>query len=395
MTNQVRIAFALSLLLTTFGAASKPDYDPVRPYALYSHGPSSSADYFPIAVWLQSPENAAQYRAAGFNLFIGLWQGPTEAQLAALKAAEMPVICEQNGVGLKHLSDPTIVGWMHQDEPDNAQPVKNAAGKEEYGPCVPPQHIVEEYHKLRAADPSRPVMLNLGQGVADDGWIGRGTGAKPEDYATYVLGGDIVSFDIYPVASNLHGDGAKNLNYVSQGVDRLRHWAGDGRTVWNCIECTRISGTTKATPDQVKAEVWMALIHGSRGLIYFVHQFSPSFNEHALLDDKEMLSVVTATNRQKHELGGVLNTPSSAIGTVSIKSSDPQIDTMVKIYRGHTYIFSVNTKGVACDAFTRITGVSGQVVEALGESRTVPISDGKLADKYQPYEVHIYRAANK
>ena len=315
--------------------------------------------------------------------------------MAALKAAEMPVICEQNSVGLKHLSEPTIVGWMHQDEPDNAQPVKNAAGKEEYGPCVPPQHIVEEYRKLRAADPSRPVMLNLGQGVADDGWIGRGNGSKPEDYATYVLGGDIVSFDIYPVASNLHGDGANNLNYVSRGVDRLRHWAGDGRTVWNCIECTRISGATKATPAQVRAEVWMALIHGSRGLIYFVHQFSPSFNEHALLDDKEMLSVVSATNRQIHELGGALNSTGPAQGTINVKSSEPQIDTMVKIYRGHAYIFSVNTKGISCEASTSITGVSAQSAEALGESRPVPVAGGKLTDKYLPYEVHIYRVTIK
>jgi len=39
----------------------------------------------------------------------------------------------------------------------------------------------------------------------------------------------------------------------------------------------------------VRAEVWMALIHGSKGLIYFVHQFKP-FNEHALLDDPALLA---------------------------------------------------------------------------------------------------------
>ena len=40
----------------------------------------------------------------------------------------------------------------------------------------------------------------------------------------------------------------------------------------------------------------MSLIHGSRGLIYFVHQFSPKFDEHALLDDPEMLGMVTKLN---------------------------------------------------------------------------------------------------
>ena len=62
------------------------------PYAEWSNGPSPDADYFPIGVWLQDPANAARYRAAGINLYVGLWQGPTEEQLAALAAAGMRVI---------------------------------------------------------------------------------------------------------------------------------------------------------------------------------------------------------------------------------------------------------------------------------------------------------------
>src|SRR5689334_13264772 len=63
-------------------------------------------DSFPIAVWLQAPANASKYKAAGINLYVGLWQGPTEEQLAILKAAGMPVVCEQNAVGLAHKDDP-------------------------------------------------------------------------------------------------------------------------------------------------------------------------------------------------------------------------------------------------------------------------------------------------
>ena len=106
-------------------------------------------------------------------------------------------------------------------------------------------------------------------------------------------------------------DAADLLWYVAKGVDRLVKWTGGSKRVWNCIECTHISNpNAKATPHQVKAEVWMALIHGSRGLIYFVHQFKPRFNEHALLDDPEMLTAVTAINRQIHDLAPVLNSPS-------------------------------------------------------------------------------------
>src|SRR5258708_7792764 len=91
------------------------------PYHKWPHGPSPEASFFPIAVWLQNPSNAERYRAAGFNTYVGLWQGPTEQQLTALSKAGMRLICEQNEVALRHLDDRTIIGWMHGDEPDNAQ----------------------------------------------------------------------------------------------------------------------------------------------------------------------------------------------------------------------------------------------------------------------------------
>ena len=88
-------------------------------------------------------------------------------------------------LGLAHKDDPTIVGWMHGDEPDNAQEVRDPqTGRRRYGPPVPPARIVADYERIRAADPTRPVMLNLGQGVANDAWNGRGPGASLDDYPT-------------------------------------------------------------------------------------------------------------------------------------------------------------------------------------------------------------------
>ena len=281
---------------------------PASPYAKWEHGPPRDAGFFPIAVWLQDPRNAGQFRAAGFNTYVALWKGPTESQLAALKAAGMKLICEQNATARQHLDDPVIIGWMHGDEPDNAQSLGDSKG---YGPPIPAKTIVEDYLKIRTADPSRPVMLNLGQGVAWDGWYGRGVRTNhPEDYPEYIRGCDIVSFDIYPVAHS-HPQVSSNLWYVAQGVERLVKWAGGQKVVWNCIECTRIQSQHKATPSQVRSEVWMSLIHGSMGLIYFVHEWQPKFDEAALLHDPEMLRAVTAINRQITELAPVLNSPTA------------------------------------------------------------------------------------
>jgi hypothetical protein len=375
----------------------------------WKNGLPADEHYFPIGVWLQDPKNAARYQAAGINLYIGLWRGPTTNQLAALQKAGMSVICAQNRIGLEHKDHPIIVGWMHGDEPDNSQSLGPGKG---YGPPIPPEKIVRDYERVRAADPTRPVLLNLGQGAAWDNWIGRGVRRNhPEDYPEYVKGCDIASFDIYPAVHD-HAEVAGKLEFVARGVGRLVQWTRGERTVWNCIECTHIGNPqVKPTAQQVRAEVWMSLIHGTRGLIYFVHQFKPTFNEAALLDDPEMLAAVTAINRQIHELAPVLSRPNIVDG-VAVRTTSPLTDVrapsppgekdgmnglawMLKRRGDTAHLFAVNmrnrpTRGsfiLPDSALGLGPSVSATVLE---ESRSIPMQHGELIDHFKPYEVHLY-----
>ncbi|HJZ59574.1 MAG TPA: hypothetical protein VKE74_31810 [Gemmataceae bacterium] len=346
---------------------------------------------FPVAVWLQSPARAADYKAIGINLYVGLWKGPTAAQLAELRRHGMHVVCSQNETGLKHLDDPTIVAWMHGDEPDNAQSLGKGKG---YGPPVSPAKVVEDYERLKKADPSRPVLLNLGQGVAWDKYVGRGTRTNhPEDYSEYLKGCDIASFDIYPAVHD-HPDVAGKLWLVADGVSRLRKWTDGRKPVWNCVECTHISNpNAKATPKQVRAEVWMSLVRGSRGIIYFVHQFRPTFIEAGLLDDNNMTAAVAAINRQIHDLAPVLNGPTAPDG-VAVASSAVAVpvEAVVKRQDGATYVFAVGMRDGTTTATFTVAGLTGRAkAEVLGENRTVEVRDGVLSDEFAPWDVHLYR----
>ncbi len=363
------------------------------PAPVWSRGLPTTPDFFPIAVWLQPPARAKAYREAGINLYVGLWRGPTGAQLAALREAGMKVICEQNQVGLAHRDDPTIVGWMHGDEPDNAQPLGEWRG---YGPPIPPAQIVADYERLRQRDPTRPVFLNLGQGVAWDDWHGRGVRSRhPEDYPEYVKGSDIVSFDIYPVTHDRPAV-SSNLWYVARGVERLVRWTGGAKPVWCCIETTRISHpTAKPTPHQVRAEVWMALIHGARGLIYFVHEWKPRFRESALLEDPELLPAVTQLNRQILELAPVLNAPTLA-DAVRVQADDPAVPVavMAKRHAAALYLFTVTLRDRPVRARFAVAGLAGDTpIEVLGEDRRLLARDGVFEDDFPGYGVHLYRLA--
>ncbi|HNQ30473.1 MAG TPA: PrsW family glutamic-type intramembrane protease, partial [Methanolinea sp.] len=113
-------------------------------YSKWSNGPSSDPDYFPIAVWLQSPHNADAYRAIGINTFVGLWEGQTEDQLGRLAGSGMPVLCSRSATGLGSSSNSVIRAWTHVDEPDNAQ----ADGQGGYGPPISTETVLAGYQSM-------------------------------------------------------------------------------------------------------------------------------------------------------------------------------------------------------------------------------------------------------
>jgi hypothetical protein len=349
--------------------------------------PLSSGE-FPIAVWLQEPSLAKRYAAAGINLYVGLWQGPTDQQLSDLKAAGMPVICEQNAIGLQHLSDPTIVGWMQIDEPDNAQPIPGQPNS--YGPCVPPSSLLDRYNAMRTADPTRPVYLGLGQGVANDDWYGRGNGTSLDDYKTYVKGGDILSYDVYPMAG-LHD--VNKLWFVAKGLDRFKGWSNGTKTMWEAIECTDIGGEGGPTPDQVRSEIWMVLVHGATGIVYFVHQFKPTEDDNELLDNPTMLAAVTSINQELHQLSPVLLSPTVTDGA-TVKSSNDQapIDILVKHHNDSIYILAAGMRNGAATGTFIVKGVPlSATADVIGEGRSIPVHDSQFTDNFTAYGTHTYR----
>ena len=101
--------------------------------------------------------------------------------------------------------------------------------------------------------------------------------------------------------------------------------------VWAVIETTALDPGHAVTPAQLRAEVWMAIIHGARGIVYFVHEFTPTFREDAIFRHPEVVNEVAEENELIKSLATVLNSPNLS-GTVTVQSSVP-IATMTKRYQ--------------------------------------------------------------
>ncbi len=378
------------VIVATLGLVSAPAAyaQSASPNASFPLGPSTDPNYFPIGVWLQQPVYASQYKAIGVNLYVGLDGGPTEDDLATLSAAGMKVICDQNSVGLAHINDPTIVGWSLPDEPDNAQ--WNGSS---YDPPFTPADVQGWYNTVRSNDASRPVYLNLGQGVAWDGWYGRGTRTDhPEDYPQYLQSADIGSFDIYPMNS-LDADVAGQIWRVGYGTARLKQWAPAGQQTWAFIEVCDIDATDAApgpTTTQINSEVWQALVNGATGIQYFTHQFQPVFNDRVMLTDPTIKSAVAAINSRIASVAPALNS-ANIVGATSIDSASP-VQFMEKWVGDDIYIFAVGSTSTSTTAtITNLALPPNTVAEVLDEGRNVNVTNGAFTDSFGSYGVHLYR----
>ena len=138
----------------------------------------------------------------------------------------------------------------------------------------------------------------------------------------------------------------------------------------------------------------MSLIHGSRGLIYFVHEWKPRFNEAALLDDREMLAAVTKLNRQITTLAPVLNGP-DVTGALEIRTDKVAVPvvTLVKASGADLFVFAVAMGGQAAGANFSLTDPTGpyRTAEVLEENRELAVEAGQFRDTFEPWGVHLYR----
>ena len=345
--------------------------------------------HFPIAVWLQQTSNAKAYHDMGINTYVGLWNGLDSKQWEQLLAADMRLLAPQNDFALSLGNHPMLSGWTLGDEPDNAQWNER---EKRYDPCIEPEKIIAQYKRIKEKDPSRPVYLNLGQGVAFTQWVGRGacTG-NTSLYREYIKAADIVSYDIYPVNNNdtiVRG----KLWYVAKGIDSLHVWSNHQKPVWCWIETSKIGKDSprKPTPGEVRTQVWMALIHGVKGFGYFCHSFLDTQDDAAPLHDAEMREGLTAINREVTALAPALNAPTlPEYASVEVVPGAIPVDIMAKEWNGAHYLFAVAMRPGASEATFRVA--SGKSVEVIGENRTLKVKNNLFTDTIGSYGVRLYK----
>ena len=304
--------------------------------------------FFPLLVLAQCGENFDAGLQAGITLFVENGCGGIAPQSTALAGRALSLTsAEEAGIG-----GPGVIGWYYPDEPD----LKGISGD-----GLPHFPTLAETGRLRVLTLSnhfysRTDALPAGRGV----------------YPGLVAPSDLAGFDLYPLQESCKADW---LPDVATAQRELRTLAGDRPTfqwiearTWQCHQ-----PDLGVTPATVRAESWLAVAGGARGLGFFPADWPP-----------DVAPGVATVSRETAALGPALLAPDVPV------SATPPVVAGARLLGGAFYVFAVNPTHESVHATIRAEGLHGDSAVVLGENRSVEISGGAIVDDFGPLAVHLY-----
>jgi hypothetical protein len=370
-----------------------------------------------------------------------------------------------------------LLGWIWEDEPELNSAISGHATPSTLG------ELTTLFNTTKINDTSHPhFMVHYGypyvEGATNTAFamsVNYLTSGNKTFYSD-VTGGDYYPYEFATRSPNgklvsLENALSADDSYIAYNYSLLPHFAiiqpvdernvqtatwtngiltdytlAEGTTQAMCMGNTGALGSTTWTPPptaaQVKNELWLRLIHGAKGLTYFM-AFCPMLDDvRTVIDNfKTYMSVGYSSNDPLAPI--VLAAKSSkytpvtrTVGayTVSLNhgtvtaGTDGRVDYMIREYGGKTWVFAARVKKISGETFAacNTTGVSAGAVRCTegaefgvwpdstntntksatipvtglansttvavyGEGRNITSGDGTITDNFTDYDVHIYK----
>jgi hypothetical protein len=304
--------------------------------------------FFPVLVLAQCGQNYDAGLQAGISVFVENGCGGIAAQSAALAGRALSLTsAEEAGIG-----GPGVIGWYYPDEPD----LKGIAA--DGLPQFPSSAATGRLRVLTLSNHfySRTAPLPAGRAV----------------YPGLIAPSDLVGFDLYPLQESCN---AGWLPDVAAAQRELVALAGP-RPTFQWIEartwhCGRPGlAVTAAT---VRAESWLAVAGGARGLGFFPADWPAG-----------VAPGIADVVRDTAALAPALLAPEAPV------SASAPIVVAARSYGGALYIVAVNPTRARVRATIRAEALVGDAANVVGEGRRVEFAGHALSDEFGPLAVHLY-----
>jgi hypothetical protein len=307
--------------------------------------------FFPRMAWRVCEWGYPPALAVGINLFVG---NQCDVPWLALKTLDGRAFSAVDSSLAGAFDERGLVGWYQPDEPD-LRPTESLVG-------LPPSRQTK-----------RVTFLTLSNHFF--------SGAEPlpqgrSMYPGLIATSDMIGFDLYPLQAWCRPD---RFDAVYDAQRELVALAAP-RPTYQWIEVAPMSQCgpgLEPTAATVRAETWLAIAGGAKGIGFFPSAFStPIAGE---------LAQVSA---QIASLAPALDTPAVAVSTSPAR---PVVATARRA-NGATYVVAVNTIRGAAGAAISVPGLRAGRVWVLGEGRSVRARGGVFSDGFASLETHVYVA---
>lgn len=322
------------------------------------------APFFPVMLIDQcTPSAARKARKLGINLILnehcrGL---SPRRQLTMIQNNSFAVL----PIAGQRIRGSILVGWTYPDEPENNGWTPSS---------------------LRHA---HPYPRGNADGLLSFVTTGGGFFRKPYQdarfsplaYREFARMSDVAGFDLYPL-----GHCQSDLGAVYEAQRAFVGLAGATPT-FQWIETGPIRptycGGFRMTPAELKAEVWLTIAGGARGIGYFTHTWSP---RHAAFD------VTPPLQRTIKKLSGLLEAvrPGLLGRTLLSGMNSSAIKLVARAGGDQSYVFAVNSQRVPIAAQGHVPRLRDGLLQVFGEKRTVRVTDHRFVDTFAPLAVHVY-----
>lgn len=311
----------------------------------------SGQPFFPRMVWAQCPWAFPVSLAAGINVFMGTGCGSVENQLAALAGRALSITSVDG-----RRDGPSVIGFHHLDEADVVLP------RPEDVPLLPSSKASR-----------RPTFLNLSNHFY--------SGAAPlpqgrEIYPALIERAEMIGFNLYPLQIWCRR-GLLHTVYESQ---RELVALARGKPTYQWIEAAPMSQCAGLDPSPaiVRAETWLAIVGGARGIGWFPEFWSQPVQEEVGRLSREIVSLAPALLAEEAE--------------ATVAPADSPVHAGVRRHNGTTYVIAVNSWIEQAKATIRVPRLRAGSLRVLGEKRVVKVRSGAFTDSFRGLKVRIYVA---
>ena len=277
---------------------------------------------FPRMVWRQCPTYYPTSIGAGINLFLGVSCTDTDDQFEKLAGRAMSTV-DAHTPGI---SGPGKIGWHLQDEADvsvgNAKKLPQPKGD------------------------GRVTFLTL----TDKFSVNAAPGPYGKEiYPAFFDSADVIGFDTYPVEVRCSLAQIDNVYWMQRELVALTR----GKPTFQWIEAGPMEHcrhNEDPTPTVVRAETWLAIAGGARGIGYFPDWWEESIRSEVRLANREILALAPAL------LAPVAKANWSTENPVRIGA---------RRYNGATYVIAVNTSTTTATASFNLLGLGWPLAPRL------------------------------